>query len=156
MTKVIFVCMSNFCRSPLAQGVFEKLIAIEGLQGSIEVDSAGTHDYQIGLAPDKHSQSVARAHGFDISAQQARQIDLHDFPYYDHIIAMDCHNLAYLKSIAPSQCLDKIDLLMRFATRHPIQDIPDPYQKSQNGFDLVYELIEDGAQGLLEQIKKAK
>ena len=150
MKKILFVCMSNFCRSPLAQGLFEHIVKNHDQNKNFEIDSAGTHDYQIGLAPDQNSQAIAKQYGFDISHQTARAITLEDFVYFDYILAMDTHNLAFLKSMCPSQCLEKVELLMQYSDPALPREVPDPYQKGEAGFFEVYHYLENATQGLFD------
>ena len=101
--NVLFVCMGNICRSPTAHGVFEAFVERAGLSGQIKVDSAGTHAYHIGDAPDPRSQATALAHGYDLSSQQSRLIKKEDFETFDYILAMDKPNLYSLSKVSSNQ-----------------------------------------------------
>ena len=106
--RILMVCMGNICRSPTAQGVLEHLLAQQGLQRSITVDSAGTHDYHIGRAPDSRSQRHALARGYILSGQRARQLQLQDFTAFDWIFVMDADNERLTRDLCPPQYQHKI------------------------------------------------
>ncbi|PWQ92818.1 low molecular weight protein-tyrosine-phosphatase [Leucothrix pacifica] len=151
MTNVLFICMGNICRSPTAHGVFEHKVAEQGLSDQINVDSAGTHAYHIGEAPDPRSQAMARSRGYDLSAQRARQVETSDFTAFDYLIAMDRANYDNLLKIAPEDQKHKVHLCLSFAKNRPETEVPDPYYN--DGFDDVLEMIEDASDGLLDHIK---
>ena len=150
--NVLFVCMGNICRSPTAHGVFEQLVKSKGLNQQIFTDSAGTHAYHIGEAPDRRSQAEARKHGIDISHQRAQQIKTQDFEYFDYIIAMDSSNYYDLKQIAPRQLHSKIYRFMQFAPNWGNKDVPDPYYGGSKGFENVFKMVEAASEGLLKHI----
>jgi protein-tyrosine phosphatase len=152
--RVLFCCMGNICRSPTAEGVLRRSLAAEGLQARILIDSAGTHDYHVGHPPDHRACRAAVGRGYDLDALRARQVGAGDFNEFDYVLAMDRENLAALESIAPVQHRGKAKLLMDFAATHTGADIPDPYFGSDGDFDLVLDLIEEGVQGLIEDMKK--
>ncbi len=152
-TKVLFVCVGNICRSPSAQGVFEKLIHNKGLSYLFEVDSAGTHSYHVGSASDSRSISSAQKRGIDLTSQHARQAKSRDFEKFDYIIAMDDDNFENLKQICPSpEFENKLFTMMSFSENKYYTEIPDPYYGGESGFDLVLDLLEDACNGLLKQI----
>ncbi len=153
-TRVLFVCMGNICRSPMAQGVFRHMVAQAGLQHVVTVDSAGTHAFHEGEAPDKRAQAAAEKRGYSIGDLTARKVKPEMFANYDLILAMDWDNLALLQSIAPNQGQHKMQLLMRFASDHESAIIPDPYYGGQGGFEQVLDYIEDACAGLLEVAKR--
>ncbi len=155
LKKVLFVCKSNFCRSPLAQGLLEAAVTKRGLKTAFEIDSAGTHDYQIGLAPDKNVQDVAVRYGIDISHQTARQIQVSDFTYFDHILVMDCQNKNTLLFMCPPALHYKIELLMSYAPDGRQEEVLDPYQRGQQGFEQMYGEIKKAALGFLESCLSA-
>jgi len=154
MTKVLFVCMGNICRSPTAHGVFRKLIAEAGLEQTVHVDSAGTHSYHVGEPPDVRAQQAARRRGVEIADLRARQVTVEDFSEYDLILAMDWENLAYLQQMSPRAHKHKLQLLMRFAGEHDAAIVPDPYYGGPEGFNLVLDYVEDACQGLIEVVRK--
>lgn len=152
MISVLFVCMGNICRSPIAEGVFGKVVREAGLAGEIQIDSAGTHDYHVGDAPDPRAQRTASGRGYDISGLRGRQIQDTDFEQFDHILVMDSHNLNNLKRRAPARHHHKIKLLLSYSRRFPNLDVPDPYYGGQQGFEQTLDMAEDAAQGLLKAI----
>jgi protein-tyrosine phosphatase len=154
MTKVLFVCMGNICRSPTAQGVFRKMIAGAGLDGAVQIDSAGTHAYHVGEPPDVRAQQAAGRRGYDLSDLRARQITLDDFRDYDLILAMDWENLALLQQQCPRGHKHKLHLLMRFAGEHDAATVPDPYYGGPEGFNTVLDYVEDACQGLIDVVRK--
>jgi len=154
MSKILFVCMGNICRSPSAEGVFRHVVNEAGLADAVHIDSAGTHAYHVGEAPDARAQAAARKRGYDISGQRARQICQDDFREYDWILAMDWDNLAALQQICPKQYHHKLMLLMRFANEFEEAIIPDPYYGGVDGFNRALDYIEDACQGVLEVVRK--
>jgi protein-tyrosine phosphatase len=144
--------MGNICRSPTAEAVFRKRIAAAGLSERVECDSAGTHDVQLGVAPDGRARATALRRGYDVSRRGGRQIDDADFDRFDLILAMDRQNLSALRQRAASHHQAKIRLLLEFATRRADLEVPDPYYGSLRAFDLVLDMIEDACDGLLEHL----
>ncbi|MEZ5536227.1 MAG: low molecular weight protein-tyrosine-phosphatase [Thiolinea sp.] len=152
--SVLFVCMGNICRSPTAHGIFESLVAAQGLEELIIVDSAGTHAYHVGEAPDRRSQQAAMIRGIDLSAQRARQVESADFGRFQYILAMDQDNLRGLKSLAGAAQNHNIHLFMEFAQRWEDREVPDPYYGGERGFERVLDMVEDAAEGLLAHIRQ--
>src|SRR5687767_8769091 len=101
MVRVLFVCLGNICRSPMAEGVFRKLVEDAGYGDRIEIVSAGTHAYHVGEPPDDRAQAAARRRGADISGLRGRQAVAQDFERFDYVCAMDHENYAHLKALAP-------------------------------------------------------
>ena len=153
MTRVLFVCLGNICRSPTAEGVMGRLLTTEAADLAVEVDSAGTADYHVGAAPDARSQAAAKRRGIDLSGLRARQIVAADFSRFDFILAMDGANLAHLHSIRPATATAHLDLLLKFAPNRVCRDVPDPYYGTKADFDQVLDLVEAGARGLIEFLK---
>ena len=153
-TRVLFVCMGNICRSPMAEGVFKQLVRQAGLDEVVKTESAGTHALHAGEEPDKRAQAVMAKRGYDISSQQARRVRDKDFEEFDMILAMDWDNLALLQQQADKKHHHKIQLLMRFATEHETATIPDPYYGGAQGFEQVADYIEDACAGLLEVARR--
>jgi protein-tyrosine phosphatase len=153
-TRVLFVCMGNICRSPLAEGVFRHLVRQAGLEDVVRVESAGTHAFHAGEAPDKRAQALAVKRGYDISDLCARRVRDQDFEDFDLILAMDWDNLSLLQQMAPKKAHHKLQLLMRFATEHESATIPDPYYGNQQGFDQALDFIEDACAGLLDVARR--
>lgn len=153
--KVLMVCMGNICRSPTAQGVLETKLVQRGWQHQVLVDSAGTHAYHIGSAPDKRSQQAALRRGIDLSKQRARLVSESDFAEFDYVLAMDMHNLQYLQRSIPSLYKQKLRLLLSFAPHLPaLSEVPDPYYGGDNGFERVLDLIDEATEGLLADIEQ--
>jgi protein-tyrosine phosphatase len=153
-TRVLFVCMGNICRSPMAEGVFRHLVRQAGLEDIVKVASAGTHAFHLGEVPDKRAQAAAAKRGFDVSDLRARRVKEKDFDDFDLILAMDWDNLSALQQVAPKRTHHKLQLLMRFATEHETATIPDPYYGNAQGFEQVLDYIEDACTGLLELAKR--
>ncbi len=153
-TKVLFVCMGNLCRSPSAVGVLRHLVKEAGLQESIHIDSAGTHDYHVGESPDGRAQFVSRKKGYDISDLRARQVTLEDIKEYDFILAMDWDNLSYLQQMCPKSQHHKLMLLMRYANDYEEATVPDPYYGGVDSFFKMLDYLEDACQGVFEVISK--
>lgn len=153
MTKILFVCMGNICRSPTAEGVFRHFLRQKNLEGSVEVDSAGTHGYHVGEAPDPRTQRAAASRGYDLSNMRARKVARQDLDYFDLILAMDQNNLEVLKRICPPEKYDRLGLFMSYAKNFDDDEVPDPYYGLGHGFDLVLDMVEDAAKGLIETIE---
>lgn len=149
MKRVLFVCTGNICRSPTAEGVFRKLVTSAGLEGHIATDSAGTVDYHVGDAPDLRMQQAARVRGYDLSRLRARRVNGDDFQRFDLIVAMDRSHREILARMAPAGTAHKVRMMMEFAQRASHDEVPDPYYGGPEGFELVLDLLEDAAEGLL-------
>jgi protein-tyrosine phosphatase len=141
--KILFVCMGNICRSPTAEGVFRHLVQERNLHSKFEIDSAGTHAYHIGNAPDARSAQTAKQNGVSLTGQKARQVHESDFYYYDYIIAMDADNRDILLSNCPAEFQHKISLLLGD------KSVPDPYY--ENNFELVFDLVYNACEKLLKK-----
>ena len=129
-------------------------MASAGLERKILVDSAGTHGYHVGHPPDRRTQSAAAQRGYDLAALRARQVTGDDFVEFDYILAMDLDNLSHLKQLAPAQHHGKLGLFMEFGSARQVEDVPDPYYGGPQGFELVLDMAEDAARGLLQHLKK--
>ncbi|MCB1789722.1 MAG: low molecular weight phosphotyrosine protein phosphatase [Gammaproteobacteria bacterium] len=154
MVKVLFVCMGNICRSPTAHGVFRAMVESEGLAGQIEIDSAGTHAYHVGSAPDKRAAATAKTRGVDLSDLVARRVDVADFELFDYVLAMDQENFLALSEICPREHLEKIQLFMDFAPEMRTREVPDPYYGGPSGFERVFDLVETASRALLNDIRR--
>lgn len=146
--------MGNICRSPSAEVVFRHYVESAGLSEFILIDSAGTHDYHIGHAPDLRAQQAAAQRGYDMGGLKGRQVESRDFEHFDYLLAMDKANLAILQYLAPRGCKKQVGLLLDFATHHGGREVPDPYYGGAHGFEQVLDMIEDAAQGLLQHIRQ--
>ena len=147
--RILFVCMGNICRSPTAEGVTRTLAERSGMATGFEFDSAGTHGYHIGKAPDARASKAAALRGYDLSSLKARQVNDNDFVRFDRILAMDRDNLDLLKRACPTEHQGKLGLLLEFSSNHAEDEVPDPYYGGPEGFERVLDLIEDAAHGLL-------
>jgi protein-tyrosine phosphatase len=146
--KVLFVCTGNICRSPTAAGVFAHFVRQAGLEAAIQVESAGTHDYHAGEAPDERAQSHARKRGYDLSALRARRVRKRDFEEFDLIVAMDRGHLQILQANCPAEHQDKLRMLLRG------RDVPDPYYGGPAGFEHVLDLVETACLALLSELRE--
>lgn len=155
MISVLFVCMGNICRSPMAEGVFRRRVMDAGLEKHFNIDSAGTIGYHTGNPPDYRAQATTIMYGTDISKQRSRKLQSSDFHNYDYILAMDRDNFRDMISNAPELRLKRISLFLRHHENPPTDEVPDPYYGGDEGFELVYELVDGAAEGLLRKIVKA-
>jgi protein-tyrosine phosphatase len=152
--KVLFVCMGNICRSPTAETVFRHYVESAGLSEKIYIDSAGTHDYHIGDPPDLRTQHAAKQRGYDMSNLRGRQVEAGDFHRFDYVLAMDRANLAILQRITPPDSDIQARLFLEYARHNPEREVPDPYYGGEDGFERVLDMVEDAAQGLLQEIRR--
>ena len=152
--SVVFVCMGNICRSPTAEAVFRHYVESAGMSEHIVIDSAGTHDYHIGDPPDQRTQRAARQRGYDMSALRGRKVEAFDFSRFDYVLAMDRSNLAILQNLAPHGSGTKPRLFLEYARHHAEREVPDPYYGGADGFERVLDMVEDAAQGLLQEIRQ--
>jgi protein-tyrosine phosphatase len=152
--RVLLVCMGNICRSPTAEVVLRQIIKINKLGDKVEVDSAGTHGYHVGEAPDARTQRAASIRGYNLSQLRARKVAHQDLDYFDLILAMDLTNLDNLKRMALPEQQHKLGLFMDYARNFEDIEVPDPYYGLGHGFDLVLDMVEDAAQGLVEKLKQ--
>jgi protein-tyrosine phosphatase len=152
---VCFVCLGNICRSPTAEAVLRAQIAIAGLDGRIDVDSAGTGDWHVGEAPDERAQAAAGRRGYDLSLLRARQVAREDFERFDLLVAMDEANLRQLRELCPEQHQGKLRLLMDFALQPAKREVADPYFGGGQGFEQVLDQCEAACGGLLAHLRKA-
>ncbi|MFK8011942.1 MAG: low molecular weight protein-tyrosine-phosphatase [Marinicellaceae bacterium] len=154
--NIVFVCMGNICRSPSAQGVFEKHLKNNNIQDFYNIDSAGTHSYHIGASPDPRSVAAAKHVGIDISQQKARKISTEDFENFDYIIVMDNSNHMNIKMLCPKKYQYKILKMMGFLPNSEFSEVPDPYYGSSNGFKIVLELLEKASCNLYAFLEKQR
>ncbi len=152
--KVLFVCMGNICRSPTAEGVFRKFIAKKGTTDHFLVDSAGTHAYHVGEPSDLRAQQTAKNRGVDLSKIRARKVAPSDFEYFDYVLAMDADNYHMLLAACPEQYQHKVALFLDYACKYDEQDVPDPYYGGANGFEHVFDLVEDASKGFYQSVMK--
>lgn len=148
--SVLFVCLGNICRSPLAEAALRAEAERRGV--TLEIDSAGTGDWHVGHAPDRRAQAVARAHGIDISAYRARQVTVADFDRFDAIIALDPQNLSNLTRMRPDDARATITLLLDHVPGRAGQAVADPYYGDDAGFETCWSDVSKGAAGLIDTI----
>ncbi len=154
--SVLFVCTGNICRSPTAAGVLARMVREAGLEQRIEVDSAGTGDWHVGEGADSRALQAALGRGYDLSPHRARQLQALDFHRFDLVIAMDEEHRVHMARLAKPTEAHKIRMMTEFARRHPgTTHVPDPYFGDRDGFELVLDLLEDAAAGLLEELRGA-
>lgn len=152
--RVLFVCMGNICRSPTAEAVFRQKVEQAGLQEAILVDSAGTHDYHVGGAPDHRAQAAAAFRGLDMSGLRARKFVAGDAGHFDHLFALDEENLREMRKIVPGNHAGRVRLFMDLSAKYRGQEVPDPYYGGADGFEIVLDMVEDASAGLLSDIRK--
>ena len=151
--KLLFVCLGNICRSPAAENIMNHLVAKSSLSTDIECDSAGTANYHTGNPPDRRMQAAAVKRNIPMIGS-ARQFTTADFTAFDLILAMDRENYQNILALDPQQQYrDKIKLMCDFASKHPDQEVPDPYFGGAEGFDYVIDLLTDACGGLLAQLE---
>lgn len=146
------VCLGNICRSPMAEGIFKN--KVEENQLIVEVDSAGTSDYHIGEAPDTRAIYKSREYDIDISKLKGRQLVKDDFDYYDKIFVMDTSNYqnALALTTVPKHH-EKLDLFLNLSYPGENRSVPDPYFGGEEGFEQVYQLLDNASEVLIQQIK---
>jgi protein-tyrosine phosphatase len=152
--KVLFVCMGNICRSPTAEGVFIAAIENQRLSDRFEVDSAGTHAYHVGDAPDLRAQKAARDRGVELKHLKARKVRGSDFEQFDHILVMDDENYAILTEICPVEHQSKIRHFLNYAPQLHQREVPDPYYGGAYGFERVLDMVEAASQGFIEDLRR--
>ncbi len=155
--KILFVCMGNICRSPTAEGVFKQKLSELGLLHEVYIDSAGTHNYHPGSAPDARTQHHALKRGYDLSKLRARALKDTDFEDFDLLLTMDWDNRTLLEERCPERHRHKIRGFTEFLQTTQASTIPDPYYGGDQGFEYVLDLIEEASDGLIKTlIQKAK
>ena len=153
-TAVLFVCLGNICRSPLAEAAFRLEAARLDLE--VEVDSAGTGDWHVGEPPDRRAQAAAARNGADISQLRARQVGRRDFDRFDHIVALDRENLAYLRAMQPDGSRAQLSLLLDHAPGREGEPVADPYYGGAGHFDVAWSDVTEGARGLALAIARRR
>lgn len=150
-SSVLFVCMGNICRSPLAEGIARKALEEAGI--SLRLDSAGTHDYHIGRGPDQRACAIARETGCDIDGFRARHVVNEDFHAFDLILAADAANLAALQRQQPDGASAELALLLPWCGAEAGTELPDPYYGDDENFRHVVALLRDAMPGLVRRLQ---
>ena len=146
--RVLFVCLGNICRSPMAEAVFRHQVREAGLTNQIDVESAGTGGWHVGERPHSRTVAVLRGNGIDVGGKRARQLSRSDLKEFDYIIAMDTENVGDIEALFGR----RVPRLLEFAPPGTMLDVPDPYY--MNNFEEVYQLVAAGCRGLLAEIRK--
>ncbi len=139
----------------MAEAVVRSMLDSNGLAARTTVDSAGTHDFNVGLPPDPRARLAAQRRGYDMAGMRARQVQKADFEDFDMILAMDRGNLAMLEADCPEKHRHKLTLFLDYAAGGDADEVPDPYGESQEGFERVLDMIEDAARGLVEALRRS-
>jgi protein-tyrosine phosphatase len=140
MKRVLFVCLGNICRSPLAEGLFKETIEERNLGHKFEVDSCGTNGLHDGESPDIRTRNNARKHGLQLH-HQSRQITPGDFEYFDHIYVMDENNLRTVRGLCPAEYQFKIEKIRNFDSIQTGSDVEDPWYGGDEGFETTYQTL---------------
>jgi protein-tyrosine phosphatase len=151
--RILFVCLGNICRSPLAEGVMRDLARRAGGERAIVAASAGIGAWHVGDPPDRRSIAIARAHGIDITGLRGRRIAVADFADFDLILGMDGSNVRDLKRLAPPAMVHKVHLFLDYAERRN-DDVPDPYYEAAEAFEALYQALEAGCSSLLAKLER--
>jgi protein-tyrosine phosphatase len=147
---ILFVCLGNICRSPLAEAAFRREAERIGLD--VAVDSAGTGDWHVGEPPDRRAIAVARANGVDISGYRGWQVTAADFDRFDHVVALDLANLARLRALRPAGSRADLSLLLDHVPGRAGEPVADPYYGADEGFDTTWADVTAGAQALARRL----
>ena len=148
---LLFVCLGNICRSPLAEAAFRKAAAEAGL--AAEADSAGTGDWHVGEPPDRRAQATARRHGIDISGYRGRQVSARDFHRFTHILALDHANLDDLRALRPRDATARLSLLLDHVPGQEGEAVADPYWGDETGFDATWAEVSAAAEALVAKLQ---
>ena len=152
-SAVLFVCLGNICRSPLAEAALRQETARRGLD--VEIDSAGTGGWHVGDPPDGRAQAVAFKHGVDISGYRGRQVKPADFRRFTHVVALDRDNLADLKRLRPLDGTAELLLLLDVVGGRKGKSVADPYYGEDNDFDVTWADVAAGARGLADLVERS-
>ncbi|GAA0498081.1 protein-tyrosine-phosphatase [Salinibacillus aidingensis] len=150
--NVLFVCLGNICRSPMAEAIFRQMVEKEGLSGKVETDSAGIGHWHIGQPPHKGTQELLSEKSVPVEGMKARQIDTSDWDKFEYIVGMDAQNIRDLQALRNTSDQVEVKRLMDYVPHPKERDVPDPY--FTGNFDYVFELVEEGCRYLLKDIKK--
>jgi len=147
--KILMVCLGNICRSPLAEGILASKLPND----KFFVDSAGTGSWHVGHSPDRRSIATAKKNGLDITNQKGRQFSRSDFDYFDYIFVMDSSNLRDVIHLAQNDTQkEKVKLVLDAIFPNENVDVPDPYYGTANGFDMVYQMLDDACEVIAQRL----
>ena len=152
---VLFVCSGNICRSPTAEAVFRVLAARAGIADRLRIDSAGTQSHHVGQPPDSRAVRAAKARGFDMPRQRARQVTSEDFRRFHWIFAMDRANLRALNELRPPAFAGSLGLYLELVPDVVARDVPDPYYGGAEGFERLLDLVEQASEALAVKLAQA-
>lgn len=153
MTKILFVCLGNICRSAIAEGVLKQKSQNQNL--NLIVESAGTANYHVGEAPDKRMQEKAIEHGLNISNQRGRQFSKSDFDKFDYIFAMDTSNRDNILKLARNEAdTNKVELFLNLTFPNENISVPDPYYGGAQGFEDVYQMVDKACDDFIEKLNR--
>ena len=147
---ILFVCLGNICRSPIAEAVFRDLVTKEGVADRFEIASAGTGDWHVGQPPHRGTREALKRHGIEQNGLVAKHVSQAMLDRAGYVVAMDDENVADLRAWRIDR--QKVSRILDYAPDVEVRDVPDPYYDGR--FELVYQLVSQGAQGLLKQIRK--
>ena len=148
MVRVLFVCLGNICRSPMAEAVFQHKVRAAGLEDKIESDSAGTGDWHVGAPPHPGTLALLAQNQIEYT-HQGRRITAQDFSAFDYILTMDSQNLRDVRALGAGSAA--VRPFLNYAPENPVREVPDPYLSG--GFEGVYALVNEASEGLLKAIR---
>ena len=152
--RILFVCMGNICRSPAAEGIAKKFLEKKGLDGTIEIDSAGTLDYHEGELPDPRMIKHASKRGYKLDSRARQFNPNNDFDHFDYIVTMDDDNYSEITSLdKKNKYKDKVYRMVSFGNKLKVNEVPDPYYSRSDGFEYVLDILEDSVDGLLKKVE---
>lgn len=149
--RLLFVCLGNICRSPLAEAAMRTAADRAGV--AVEVDSAGTGDWHVGKPPDRRAIATAARHGLDITDLRARQVGEDDFRRFDHVIALDRSNMSVLQTLRPADARAELSMLLDHVEGREGQDVADPYFGADEGFEVTWRDIGTGVDALIARFR---
>ncbi|MEM1139072.1 MAG: low molecular weight protein-tyrosine-phosphatase [Pseudomonadota bacterium] len=151
--RILFVCMGNICRSPMAEAVFKALAKTHGIDRYFEVASAGTVGWHEGRPANQQTEETLSRHGFDLEGFRSRPVSLDDFAHFHYILAMDRDNERDLLRMCPSHFGERVGLFLSLAPRVLNEEVPDPYDGTDDDFEHAFGLIEAGCEGMITTLK---